>query len=427
MKPRQSVPDNKQAIVLPAMPVRTLYICYFGLREPLVQTQVLPYLRQLAAEGIDINLLTFEPELRQRWTKPELANEQARLGVDGIRWFRLPYHKRPSVPATLYDILRGACAVARLSRLYNINVLHARSHVAMAMAMLALRLTNCRLVFDIRGLMAEEYMDAGVWEKDSLPFRLVKKLEREGIRRADQVVVLTKRMREWLIEHEHTAPEKIEVIPCCVDFSRFGSEPEMDAHESSRFELVYAGSVTGLYLLEEMARFFLKLRERRPDAFLRIMTTSSRSRATETLEHAGVSSSDFWVGSVLPEDVPTYLQRAQLGLSFRKPTFSQIAASPTKIAEYLAAGLPVVCNTGIGDVDDLLERERIGVILRSFDHEGYTDAVERILALLSGQEVSIRCRAAARRHFDLVQVGRAGYYSVYHRLVAQETVSSATS
>ena len=30
---------------------KTLYICYFGLREPLVQTQVLPYLRELLREG----------------------------------------------------------------------------------------------------------------------------------------------------------------------------------------------------------------------------------------------------------------------------------------------------------------------------------------------------------------------------------------
>ena len=33
-------------------PLRTLYVCYFGLREPLVQTQVLPYLRELAASGV---------------------------------------------------------------------------------------------------------------------------------------------------------------------------------------------------------------------------------------------------------------------------------------------------------------------------------------------------------------------------------------
>jgi len=33
--------------------MRTLYLCYFGLREPLVQTQVLPYLRQLSRSGCD--------------------------------------------------------------------------------------------------------------------------------------------------------------------------------------------------------------------------------------------------------------------------------------------------------------------------------------------------------------------------------------
>ena len=43
-------------------PPRSLHICYFGLREPLVQTQVLPYLRELAGSGVAMSLLTFERE-----------------------------------------------------------------------------------------------------------------------------------------------------------------------------------------------------------------------------------------------------------------------------------------------------------------------------------------------------------------------------
>ena len=39
---------------------KTLYICYFGVREPLVQTQVIPYLRELKKDGYEISLLTFE-------------------------------------------------------------------------------------------------------------------------------------------------------------------------------------------------------------------------------------------------------------------------------------------------------------------------------------------------------------------------------
>src|ERR1700756_5060881 len=99
-------------------PVRSLYICYFGLREPLVQTQVLPYLRELTARGVEMSLLTFEPEPfdRSEWRE--------RLRRDGIAWHTLRYHKRPTLPATLYDIVRGAFRAASIARRGHIQILH---------------------------------------------------------------------------------------------------------------------------------------------------------------------------------------------------------------------------------------------------------------------------------------------------------------
>src|SRR2546423_5980594 len=327
------------------MSISTLSLCSFGLREPLVQTQVLPYLRRLAASGVEVSLLTFEPELKRRWTADELEEERSKLAREGIRWHRLTYHKRPSLPATVFDILAGALFAARLARRERIQVLHARSHVPMAMALAARALTRCRTVFDVRGLLAEEYEDAGLWRAGSLPFRAVKKLERVGLRRADRVVVLTRRMREWLDEQGLAGASKVEVIPCCVDFSRYeGGENE---EKSERFEVVYAGSVTGLYLLEEMARFFLAVRARRPDAFFRVLTTSDAAGPAARRARRGFDAVDFGVEAVRAGDVPRFLRRARLGVSFRKATFSQIAASPTKIPEYLAAGLPVVSNAAI--------------------------------------------------------------------------------
>jgi glycosyltransferase involved in cell wall biosynthesis len=397
------------------MRTHTLYLCYFGLREPLVQTQVLPYLRQLVGAGIEVSLLTFEPDLRQKWSTTELEEHRSQLAAEGIRWFSLPYHKRPSLPATTYDIFAGAWKASSLMRRYGINVLHARAHVPMAMAMLARRFNDCRLVFDFRGLVADEYVDAGIWRENSLAFKAVKKVERKGFRAADQIIVLTKRMREWLVERGFAPAEKIEAIPCCFDFSRFRPDNDLQKAEA-RFEVVYAGSVTGLYMLEEMGRFFLKLQAQQPAAFFRVLTVSSRLEAEAVLKRSGLSEKDFSVEAVPPAEVPAYLKRARLGLSFRKPTFSQMAASPTKIPEYLAAGLPVVCNSGIGDVDELLETEGVGVLVRSFDDESYLAAAERALKLASDQEVRARCAIVAREHFDLINVGGAGYRNVYHRL-----------
>jgi glycosyltransferase involved in cell wall biosynthesis len=412
-------------------PARTLYLCYFGLREPLVQTQVLPYLRELSAGGIEVFLLTFEPQVAERWKPDELEAARVRLADEGIRWFHLPYHKRPTIPATAYDITQGARLAVRLMRRYKIGVLHARAHIPLAMALLARRLVKCRLIFDIRGLMAEEYADAGVWRESSAPFRAVKRLERAGIRKADQLVVLTRRMRDWLVEHGLKSSGQIEVIPCCVDFSRFDEsvaiETSAAAAKALRFEVVYAGSVTGLYLLEAMARFFLEIRARREGAFLRIMTHSASEAAVALLLSVGLKAEDFWVGAVEPSEVPAYLKEARLGLSFRKPTFSQIAASPTKVPEYLAAGLPVVCNAGIGDTDELLHDERVGIVVRSLTDEALALAAEEALALAHEPQIAARCVAAARKHFDLSKVGGARYRSLYRRLEEQEGTSGAVS
>lgn len=397
--------------------LRTLYICYFGLREPLVQTQVLPYLRQLALAGIKVNLLTFEPQLQDRWSNDELADQRKQLMQDGVSWYSLPYHKSPSIPATAFDILAGARFAASLAQREGVNVLHARAHVPMAMALLARRFVGLRLIFDIRGLMAEEYADAGVWREHSLPFRLVKRLERSGIRRADQIVVLTERLRDWLVQNNLKQAEQIQVIPCCVDFDRFPDERNAEAKTpSSRFEVIYAGSLVGLYLVEEMGRFFQSVKAKRPDAFLRILSVSPPDEGAETLKRAGLADGDFEIMAVPPGEVPRYLLHARLGVSFRKSAFAQIAASPTKIPEYLAAGLPVVCNSGIGDMDELVERERVGVVLRSFDETSHHNAASEALALAEDNSVRDRAIEVAHRCFDLKTVGGRGYVDVYRRL-----------
>ncbi|HVF47849.1 MAG TPA: hypothetical protein VNA17_09815, partial [Pyrinomonadaceae bacterium] len=113
----------------PNRDLKTLYICYFGLREPLVQTQVIPYLREIQKGGVRVSLLTFEPDLKNSWTPDEIEVERKRLEQIGITWHRLAYHKRPSAPATLYDTLAGARYIKRLHAAERFDVFHARVHV----------------------------------------------------------------------------------------------------------------------------------------------------------------------------------------------------------------------------------------------------------------------------------------------------------
>src|SRR5215813_10340636 len=176
-----------------------LYICYYNVTEPLVQTQVIAYLRELAKRGIEMHLLTFERERHSFENRRAIRDE---LGKQGIHWHCLVYHQRPSLPATVYDIAIGTMAALRICREHGIKLVHARSHVPAAMALLLKRILGCRFIFDIRGLLAEEYVDAGSWERDDLKFRLTKWMERAFFRRADVFVMLTERIKQELTNND---------------------------------------------------------------------------------------------------------------------------------------------------------------------------------------------------------------------------------
>jgi len=375
-------------------PARSLYICYFGLREPLVQTQVLPYLRELAAGGTRMSLLTFEP---RRW---DGAEWRERLRAEGIEWHTLPYHKRPTLPATLYDVVRGAFRAAALARRERIDLFHARSHVAAAMGALAKRMSGARLIFDYRGALAEEYVDSGNWPAGGMLYRMTKAAERWLLRAADGVVFLTESAREAL-------PVPVEVIPCCVDLARFDVA---SADIAQRPVYVYAGALGGYYLVDEMAQLAAAAR-----AFALVLTQSAPGPIVAALEREGVPHE---VKSVPPDDVPRYLRAADVALLLVRPSPARRAQSPTKFAEYMAAGLPVIATAGVGDLDAQIERHRVGVLLRSLDRAALADAARAMDELRRDPELPERCRALARSHYDLHD-GGARYRRLYEAVLSR--------
>ena len=294
--------------------MRTLYLCYFGLREPLVQTQVLPYLRQLSRSGIEVGLLTFEPNRRASWSRSEAGDWCDRLQADGIRWFSLPYHKRPSLPATTYDIAAGGWMAARLVRRHGYDVVHARAHVAAAMGAIAKRLTGCRLIFDIRGFNPEEYVDAGVWPENGLNYRLAKRVERRLLAAADGFVVLTEKARDILFPGCSDSDSKgrpVEVIPCCVDLARFEAAAALPREQirrelgvAGRRVMVYVGALGGFYLTDEMAEFLAAAHRQDASTFSMILTQSQPELIVESLKRLGVPKDAYLVRRVPHHEVP---------------------------------------------------------------------------------------------------------------------------
>jgi len=379
------------------MTTRALYICYFGVREPLVQTQVLPYLRELVAGGVGMSLLTFEPEL----DADTIAIWRARLRDQGIEWHMLRYHKRTILKP--FDILRGAWRAITIAP----DVYHGRSHVGAAIGALAKMVRGGRLIFDVRGFLADEYADSGNWRKDGVLYRLTKMAERLLYRAADGFVVLTEKARESILSDGRP----LEVIPCCIDGRRFATAERADLGITGRPVFVYAGALGGFYLNDAMVELMAKA-----GAYALVLTQGSTSAIVEALHRAGFTDDDYLVIRVAPEDVPRYLRAADVALMLIQASYARRAASPTKFAEYLAAGLPVIATPGIGDIDTQINEARVGVLLRGDDYES---ALREIEELRRDPELADRCRAFAREHYDLHSVGGARYRRLYDAVLRQ--------
>ena len=98
-----------------------------------------------------------------------------------------------------------------------------------------------------------------------------------------------------------------------------------------------------------------------------------------------------------------------------KPVYSKIASAPTKLAEYLGCGVPVVGNTGVGDMADILEKRGVGVALADFSDQSLRIGAQRLVELAREPGIQERCRQTAVERFSLDQ-GVAAYNAIYQRL-----------
>jgi len=390
-----------------------LFISYDGMLEPLGQSQVLAYLKGLAVART-IHLISFE--------KPEdLVNvsERVRLSQDiaiaHIIWHPLRYHRRPSALATAWDIGCGSVLGLWLVLRYRLRIVHARSYVPSVMALILKRLTGVKYLFDMRGFWADERLDANLWSRSGAFYRVAKGFERRFLLAADHVVSLTQAAVRELQSFQYLqgSMPAVTVIPTCADLVRFKTSAR--SREGGCFVLGYVGTAGTWYLFDEVVACFAQLLRLRADARFLIVNRGEHAFIRARLAAAGLAGAAVEITSATYGEVPGLMARMDAGVFFIKPVFSKLASAPTKLAEFLGCGIPCIGNAGVGDMAEVLEGERVGVALDSFDETSMTVGLNRLLSLVADPTTRDRCVAAAHKHFSLVE-GVARYRQIYERL-----------
>ena len=396
--------------------------------DPLGQSQVLPYLKELSKSGYRFTIISFEKKSNFNRLQPLI---QSICDQNKIHWIPLSYTKKPPVISTVYDLIRLRRKIKEVFHHQPPAIIHCRSYLTMMIAIAFKKKT--RLLFDIRGFWVDERIDGNIWNIRNPIFRFIyqylKKKEKTLFAEADGIISLSAAacpiIREWQ-PTEHPAP--ISVIPCCTDSEHFNPNSiPVDNNIQIRkslnlpekgFILGYIGGISTWYLPAEMFDFFKVLLEKRPDAYFLIITQEDKEELFRLAEKCNLPPEKIRVTQTDRQHTPLYLSVFDASVFFIKPAFSKQASSPTKMGELMCMDIPVVSNSGVGDTEAMIRDTGSGAVVNSFTREAYEQATETLLKIHAAKQKG-SIRAEGMKLFGLQQ-GVEKYAEMYQYLLHQE-------
>ncbi len=252
-----------------------------------------------------------------------------------------------------------------------------------------------KVVLDVRGYWpAEKLYERGIEypEKatgaDRTLYNTLLDHLNKTISKVDGVTTVSDALRTLLIETAGATAE-CAVVPCCVSTVVPGDRRE-ELRSSwgvgkDEIVVVYSGTTAAYQHLEDLTIPFMKaLME--ADSKIRLAFFSSQiDKITMMLQNAGLDIERVLLKKFRQDEVGSALSACDAGILIRKPTLVNRVANPVKIAEYLAAGLPIIIEKGVGGVaDEMFSKGILKAVTLTASEANVSNQVAETLSWLNG-------------------------------------------
>lgn len=249
----------------------------------------------------------------------------------------------------------------------------------------------------------------GVW--------LMAQRERSIVQRADLVMTINERLAQL---RRQQGAQQVIVAPNGVDLAAFSqARHHQNDQETHPPTLVYIGSLAAHWGVDLAIRALPLLVEQIPTIRMLIAGSGPERFMLEELSYElGVADHVHFYGAVSYAVLPEILAQADIGVATSRAdsTFRQYA-SPLKLIEYMAAGLPVIA-TRVGQQIETVATSGAGILINQSPQE----FAVATLALLTNQPFADRCSEAA-----VAYVADADWTMIWDRIFPRLIAESGAS
>jgi hypothetical protein len=376
------------------MEINTRKFIYINNKEvdgTVFQTQILDWLNLFHSNGISFDLIqAFHiKELRH----PIDLKQKTAFIRKGTKLFKGRVFLFPSKSVFAYvNALILYLKIFRSLVRYSEIVIFSRALIGREIRMLQ-KLSGGKIIFffDARAASAEEHRYNAIKHGDfsRRKFNIISDvyyLECETVKAADRIFSVSEVLMHYFKSTYAADFNRYVRYPCLSDSSKFyfntdirrKIRDELGIKENTRL-FIYAGGIEmKWHMTESMFAFYHNLSEHENDlAFL--FLTKDIKKIESMLERYPTLKSRLLCFSAPNNEVYKYLNAADYGLLFRENHIMNNVASPTKFAEYMLCGLPVIISEGVGDYADFAIQKKVGYLLkesalkdlRDFDYDNF--------------------------------------------------------
>ncbi len=236
-----------------------------------------------------------------------------------------------------------------------------------------------KIILDARGAFLEEATYQLNLEELSFlarfKYSILTQYEKQILKSADKVFCVSEKLRDYYIQRNNKLSlNKFIVIPGAADSKLFTcnsivrNSVRAELGLEKKIVLIYSGRLDQKWQLPDKIFEMYKLIFNRINNAVLLLVTPDR----EIVERKKIQNSfrDDQVISVEAkyESVNRYLNAADFALLLRDDRPINYVASPTKFAEYILCGLPVVLTNKIGDFSEAVKNKRIGYVINNIQN-----------------------------------------------------------
>ena len=350
---------------------RYLYLCTEPPSNNVIISQVVEYLTDLRASGIEFRLV-FPLDwghYRKRQNDAALYAAIRQKVADVI-----------CLPAPLKSTSLGMAWITTLLRPILLRIpgpqpiiIHARNiWCACVAAKLQAADKRVRFICDVRGdsIAERDFMSqqAGVSQQVMQAQReMLLGREAFALAHAGRVSCVSASLKQRLVDRHKIDPDKVVVIPCCASRQRFYFDPAI--RQSVREKLgvqdkkvfIYAGALNAYHCGPRMLDIMREMMAINDDAFFILLSPAAQA-ISQTVASA-LPAGRYIVKQAAPAEVPEHLMAADMGILLEENHPRNVVGPPVKFAEYTMTGLPILMSEYIGDGSRWIRDNDFGMVV----------------------------------------------------------------